>query len=48
MHSNLATFMIEQLQDKNHDSNDVHQNKEQDGTCRGYTPRYKTPDVWPG
>ena len=44
----LTTFMIEQLQDKNHDSNDVHQNKEQDGTCRGYTPRYKTPDVWPG
>ena len=32
MHSNLATFMIEQLQDKNHDSDDDHQNKEQDGT----------------
>ena len=31
MHSNLATFLIEQLQDKNHDSDDDHQNKEQDG-----------------
>ena len=30
MHSNLATFMIEQLQDKNHDSDDEHQNKEQE------------------
>ena len=28
----LTTFMIEQLQDKNHDSDDDHQNKEQDGT----------------
>ena len=32
MHSNLATFMIEQLQDKNHDSDDEHQIKEQDDT----------------
>ena len=32
MHSNLATFMIEQLQDKNHDSDDEHQNKEQEDT----------------
>ena len=32
MHSNLATFMIEQLQDKNHDSDDEHQNEEQDDT----------------
>ena len=30
MHSNLPTFMIEQLQDKNHDSDDEHQNKEQE------------------
>ena len=30
MHSNLATFMIEQLQDKNHDSDDEHQKKEQE------------------
>ena len=32
MHSNLATFMIEQLQDKKHDSDDEHQNKEQEDT----------------
>lgn len=28
----LTTFMIEQLQDKNHDSDDEHQNKEQEDT----------------
>ena len=28
----LTTFMIEQLQDKNHDSDDEHQKKEQDDT----------------
>ena len=32
MHSNLATFVIEQLQDKNHDRDDEHQNKEQEDT----------------
>ena len=32
MHSDLATFMIEQLQDKNHDSDDEHQNKQQEDT----------------
>ena len=30
MHSNLATFMIEQLQYKNHDSDDEHQKKQQE------------------
>ena len=30
MHSNLTTFMIEQLQDKNYDSDDEHQKKEQE------------------